>query len=105
MFVRFLLAPGALLTMHMYVKPKENKADLELTGLGNKRGDRRGSMLARLGNVLYWTGCLLGILLVVAAVALYSDAPMDRLHSAIYIGLAVVVWLIGRACRYVLAGR
>jgi hypothetical protein len=33
-------------------------------------------MLARLGDVLYWTGCLLGILLVVAAVAFYpTDSP------------------------------
>jgi hypothetical protein len=97
----------------MYVKPKEKKAGTaapELSGrssssLDNKQGDGRGSMLARLGNVLYWTGCLLGILLVAAAVALYSPDYMDRVHSAIYIGLAVVVWLIGRACRYVLAGR
>ena len=67
-------------------------------------------MLARLGNVLYWTGCLLGILLVAAAVAFYSLAkrgtPEELLFiSALLIGLGVVVWLIGRACRYVLAGR
>jgi hypothetical protein len=65
-------------------------------------------MLARLGNVLYWTGCLLGILLVSAAVAFYSLAAGERaeivLFSALFIGLGVVVWLIGRACRYVLAG-
>ena len=67
-------------------------------------------MLARLGDVLYWTGCLLGILLVAAAVAFYNLAanitPKDMtLVLAILIGLGLIVWLIGRACRYVLAGR
>jgi hypothetical protein len=64
-------------------------------------------MLARLGDVLYWAGCLLGILLVVAAVALYNvGTGGDKVViPPILIGFAVVVWLIGRACRYVLAGR
>ena len=62
-------------------------------------------MLARLGNVLYWTGCLLGILLVAAAVAfLGTIKPAEIvLVSAFLLGLGV--WLIGWACRYVLAGR
>jgi hypothetical protein len=66
-------------------------------------------MLARLEDVLYWTGCLVGILLVAAAVAFYSSAAIKPaevvLISALLIGLGAVVWLIGRACRYVLAGR
>jgi hypothetical protein len=64
-------------------------------------------MLARLGDVLYWTGWLLSILLVVAAVAFYilGSGGDKVVIPPLLIGLAVVVWLIGRACRYVLAGR
>ena len=66
-------------------------------------------MLTRLGNVLYWAGCLLGGLLVLAAVAFYNLASIKPaeivLFSALLVGLGVVVWLIGRACRYVLGGR
>jgi hypothetical protein len=66
-------------------------------------------MLARLGDVLYWSGCLLGVLFVAAAVAFYNFATIKPaeivLVSAVLIGLGIIVWLIGRACRYVLAGR
>jgi hypothetical protein len=62
-------------------------------------------MLARLGDVLYWTGCLLGILLVAAAFAYYNIGAIKPFEVALLIGLGVVFWLIGWACRYVLAGR
>jgi hypothetical protein len=62
-------------------------------------------MLARLGNVLYWTGSLLTTLLVALAIALYNVQDIKTIELLFLVGLAVVVWLIGRACRYVLAGR
>jgi len=34
-------------------------------------------MLARLGDVLYWAGCLVGILLVAGGVASYSPSSGD----------------------------
>jgi hypothetical protein len=62
-------------------------------------------MLARLGEVLYWAGCLLAALLVAAAIAYYNFEDIKLVELLILIGLAVIVWMIGRACRYVLAGR
>ena len=62
-------------------------------------------MLARLGDVLYWVGCLLAVLLVAAAIAYYNFEDIKLVELLILIGLAVIVWMIGRACRYVLAGR
>jgi hypothetical protein len=58
-------------------------------------------MLARLGDVLYWAGCQLAVLLVAAATVLV----LNLFELLILIGLAVIVWMISRACRYVLAGR
>lgn len=34
-------------------------------------------MLARLGDVLYWAGCLLAVLLVAAAIAYYNFVFMN----------------------------
>jgi hypothetical protein len=62
-------------------------------------------MLARLGDVLYWVGCLLAALLVAAAIAYYNFGNIKLFELLILIGLAVIVWMISRACRYVLAGR
>jgi hypothetical protein len=58
-------------------------------------------MLARLGDVLYWVGCLLAVLLVAAATVLV----LNLFELLILTGLAVIIWMISRACRYVLAGR
>ena len=65
-------------------------------------------MLARLGEVLYWTGCaiavvLVGFLLYLEWVEPHSDKKM---FIAAFFGIpAAISWLIGRACLYVLAGR
>jgi hypothetical protein len=66
-------------------------------------------MIARLGNVLYWTGC------IVAAFFLAISAYIGASHLLggdlsyddfpIYgIAYAAIAWCVGRACRYVLAG-
>jgi hypothetical protein len=62
-------------------------------------------MLARLSDVLYWAGCLLAVLLVATAIAYYIFGDINRDELLIFIGLAVIVWLIGRTCRHVLARR
>jgi hypothetical protein len=61
-------------------------------------------MLARLGDVLYWVGCLLAVLLVAAAIAYYNFGDIRLAELLLVIGIAVI-WMIARACRYVLAGR
>jgi hypothetical protein len=63
--------------------------------------------LARLGNVLYWAATAVAIVLVVLAVLAYFTATgTGALQSALLIvAFAGLVWLIGRAILYVLAGR
>jgi hypothetical protein len=64
-------------------------------------------MTERLGNVLYWAGCIIAALLAAgAAWVAWTEAREERdLFFAIFIFTpAVVAWLLGRACRYVLAG-
>jgi hypothetical protein len=69
-------------------------------------------MLARLGNVFYWMGCGLAVLAwVIAILMIYGDyAHLGPPRSDFYfvLGLAavtsIVIWLLGRAARYVLAG-
>jgi hypothetical protein len=64
-------------------------------------------MLSRLGNVLYWLGCAAAVgTIVIAAFTVISDAYF-RSEPLIYIFpivIALMFWLIGRACRYVLSG-
>jgi hypothetical protein len=61
-------------------------------------------MITRLGNVLYWAGCVLAavVLALGAWVSLEGREVGYVLGAAI--GLAAIIWLVGRACRYVLAG-
>lgn len=63
-------------------------------------------MAARLGNVLYWLGCIVAAVAVVYDVTLglannWQDPSGTYIRTAI---LAVAAWLVGRACRYVLSG-
>jgi hypothetical protein len=67
-------------------------------------------MLARLGNVLYWAFSGLAFLIVgLVAYAVVADVRRglamenDAWAVALAVILAVVLWLLGRACRYVLA--
>ena len=66
----------------------------------------RKPMIERLGNALYWTSCIISglFLLAAAAGAVLGHGP-DRVFAiAIFGAIALVAWIIGRACRYVLAG-
>jgi uncharacterized BrkB/YihY/UPF0761 family membrane protein len=63
-------------------------------------------MAERLGHVLYWAGCVLAIL-VIAIGVLFSWGETEKIAwemRVIASVIAVLFWLIGRACRYVLAG-
>ncbi len=63
-------------------------------------------MAERLGNVLYWTGCLIAAALLVGGYLLMSGGGY-KLQPFDYVVIgapAVVAWLIGRALRYILAG-
>jgi drug/metabolite transporter (DMT)-like permease len=62
------------------------------------------SMLARLGIVLYWLGCLLAAGLLLLAGALFWNN--ENYRAVVFLAaLGVVCGLIGRACKYVLAAR
>ena len=63
-------------------------------------------MLARLGHVLYWAGCLLAVPPLILGVMVLADRKPDAwMGLGFYTVVAVVIWLIGRACKYVLAGK
>jgi hypothetical protein len=66
-------------------------------------------MLARLGDVLYWLGSSIALVILAAGawLVLAGDLVPEnrRVVLAIFIGCALVAWLIGRACRYVLGGK
>lgn len=65
------------------------------------------TMAVRLGQDLYWAGCLIASLVaLIAAPAIWANwGPTDWGFVIIAGTIAVSVWLIGRACLYVLAGR
>jgi hypothetical protein len=63
-------------------------------------------VVARLGQVLYWAACGLAALIAATGAYILMTGPEnDRGASVGMMGSSVVVWLIGRACLYVLAGR
>jgi hypothetical protein len=65
-----------------------------------------GLVAARLGEVLYWAACAVAGLLALAAIAVFVAATSGDWTATIMLGaLAALVWLFGRACLYVLAGR
>jgi hypothetical protein len=61
----------------------------------------------RLGNVLYWLGCILATLIIAATIPEWLlDAQYHRNGWVIifeFAIFAVVVWLVGRMCRYILS--
>jgi hypothetical protein len=70
-------------------------------------GRGESPIVGRLGDVLYWAASVMsGAFLVFGGlVAILNRGPDGHFIAAIFIGIGVVAWLVGRACRYVLAGR
>ncbi|HEY6618724.1 MAG TPA: hypothetical protein VIY68_04200 [Steroidobacteraceae bacterium] len=68
---------------------------------------RHSSMAARLGDVLYWafSAVAVGLLLLAAVFSMNDVAGTYWFYLAFFGVPAVLVWLVGRACRYVLAAR
>jgi hypothetical protein len=68
------------------------------------------TIVQRTGNVLYWFGSAIAVLLcagaiVVAGVVINSNSLSEAIFVAgPFLILSGITWLAGRACRYVLAG-
>lgn len=63
-------------------------------------------MLVRLGEVLYWAGCIISALILTAGVLLFSGTTGGDLlfYASLTAIAAILTFLLGRAARYVLAG-
>jgi hypothetical protein len=70
-------------------------------------GIRGTGMAERIGNVLYWLGCIIAALVAGIGVFVYVAEGHGRsdglMMLIVFLVLAVVPWLIGRALRYVLS--
>jgi uncharacterized BrkB/YihY/UPF0761 family membrane protein len=63
-------------------------------------------MLERLANVIYWTTSTIALLMIpFLAWGWYVGPERERPTVLFGAGIAVGIWLIGRAMRYVLAGK
>lgn len=64
-------------------------------------------MIERLGNVLYWLGCAIGVIFgALCCFGVFFGVGSERWITIIGAAIfAAVFWATGRACRYVLAGR
>ena len=64
-------------------------------------------MLTRLGDVLYWLGCILAVLAVAwgAKICFWDEQPEGPYIFALVAAVAFAAWAIGRACRYIFAGK
>ncbi len=65
-------------------------------------------MAARLGQVLYWLACAVAASIVGLTAVASSTGTTPAREAAIYVGVAAalsaLIWLVGRAIRYILAG-
>jgi hypothetical protein len=64
-------------------------------------------MAARLANTIYWSACIAAVLwaLFVFAIGAVQTHPDWTISTPIAIAGAVVIWITGRAIRYVLSGQ
>ena len=64
-------------------------------------------MLARLGNVIYWLGCILAVLF---CVVMFAIADFNLPNANVWLGVLIIagyafgIWLVGLAIRYILGG-
>jgi hypothetical protein len=63
-------------------------------------------MAARIGNVLYWIGCIAALLLVAVGAILWGTdghTKLENIGMLLFPGIiALIAWGIGKACRYIL---
>jgi len=72
----------------------------------------RGKLLARLGNAVYWAACAVAVGCIFLSLLgfgvdlfhLIQDEPSKADNIFMFV-FGVFVWVVGRALRYVLAGR
>ena len=64
-------------------------------------------MLSRLGDVLYWLGCILAAIVVVwgGVFAFRGDNADDPYLFSVVAVAAFAIWVVGRALRYILSGK
>jgi hypothetical protein len=64
-------------------------------------------MAARIANAIYWAACIAAVLwaFFVFAIGAAQTHPDWTISSSVAIAGAFVVWVIGRAARYVLVGQ
>jgi len=65
-------------------------------------------MGARLGGVLYWIGCIAGFGWLALTTFIWATEGRFTREMPVYVFFVLMslgMWLAGRACRYILAGR
>ena len=65
-------------------------------------------MPPRLGDLLYWSATFLAVMIamfVLADAIIFSPVHGGPVIPLAALSLAGIIWLIGRLCRYLLAGR
>jgi hypothetical protein len=64
-------------------------------------------LLARLGDVLYWLGCILAAVVVVwgALFCFRGNSADDPYLFSVVAVAAFAIWVIGLACRHLLSGK
>jgi hypothetical protein len=64
-------------------------------------------LLARIGDVLYWLGCILAVIVVVwgGVFCFRGDSTDDPYLFSVVAVAAFAIWVIGLACRYLLSGK
>ena len=62
-------------------------------------------MLARLGDVIYWLGCIAGSMVLAVGIFDYWFGQGGLVVLISWAALAFGLWLIGEAIRYILAAR
>jgi hypothetical protein len=61
--------------------------------------------IQRFGRVLYWLGCGLAVAIILLGVSmLIGDSKLGVPFAVAVLTVAVLVWLAGWGCRYVLSG-
>jgi hypothetical protein len=62
-------------------------------------------MLTHIGRILYWLGSILAVAILLSDLLLVAgdDEPHAAYSGSILVGYAIIVWLIGWICRYVLS--